>query len=116
EYIANQMPAYHKKPIKDLETDLEWIKQKIEKLQQLPKDNFTESTKIAIGDLIQVNQNLLEKLNDQHQTYFEKLLNGNEQTPMPLLSQALVEAAKNGRVDLLDKIIERAGNDVFPEV
>lgn len=116
EYIANQMPAYHKKPIKDLETDLEWIKQQIEKLQQLPKDNFTESTKIAIDDLIQVNQNLLEKLNDQHQTYFEKLLNSNEQTPMPLLSQALVEAAKNGRVDLLDKIIKRAGDDVFPEV
>ena len=116
DYIENQIPTYQKKPITDLEADRELIEQKITQLKQLPIENMTENSAILLSSMIEDYQNLLTVLNDQHNTYFDKLLNQNGKIPINLLSQSLVHAAKNGRVDLLEKIVQQAGNNVFPEV
>lgn len=115
-YIADQIPIYQKKSMTDLETDRELIEQKLTQLKDLSTENMPESTAVLLNNLIEVHQGLLTKLNDLHQTYFEKLLNQDEKIPMPLLSQALVQAAKEGRVDLFDKIVQRADSNVFPEI
>lgn len=116
QYIANQMQVYHKKPIVDLEADIALIEKKVAELQQLPKENLDKNTAALVDNLIDLNESLLVNLNDQHSTYFEKLLDKNEPVAINLLSQSFVHAAKNGRVDLLEKIVQQADHNAFPEI
>lgn len=116
DFIDNQLPQYNQKPLDDLEADLELFSDKLIQLQAMTRDNMSQAIIAELDKIIVLYQDLNTKLISLQSTYYEKLLESSNQVSMPLLSQALVSAAKEGNISVLKKILEHAKENTFPQV